>query len=295
MEPSSSQPAHASSANPFVSVIIVLLALVIVLGALIWKYPPATRVAQRVYSPLKARAEVAWAAYRLPSDLRAAYFSTGQATYRVTHLSLVPATPSLASQIQKVYQFPFNAMTVKANPRLSAGKTHVAFQQQTDSQLAARTDGWQVSVAAVQNGDQRALGKGVQPFFIDETHVARFTPDGLVMTDIAAASTTDTVLMKQPFVDAAFSLAVSPNQSVVAYANSAKNHVEVYSVRASGASLVTTYDGPATSFALSDTALYVLHVMPAGTTVVRVPFTQNAAPQVVDTFPGVLGINALAF
>lgn len=274
-------------------VAVIVIAVVIALGAFLALYKPAADAIGGIFAPVVSKVRMQWSLMSMPEELRTAYLQTAEGTFKAGPSGLVAAERPLPAELERVYAREFNTGTEKANGRVSPDAEHVVFQTLVDSSPEEMMlGGWQVSVAETEASSQYVLGRGILPFFLDSTHVAWVAKDGIRMADISTPTASSTLLFAHDFSDA--NVVLSPERSAFAYVND-EGVVEVRYATAEGTQVQTVLGGPFTSFALSETALYLLNALPEGTTVDRFRLAENEVSERIYTFPADLGVTALSF
>jgi hypothetical protein len=155
-------------------------------------------------------------------------------------------------------------------------------------------DRWHVIVYEPSTKTFTTLGKGVTPFFVDETHIAWIAPTGLAMADLVSGETSLLVADIDGRVPA-LSL-VSPDRSLVAWYAAASKDLVLYRVTASGAEPLPSVvlPTPLRSIALGNDAVYLVRSILTGTEILKQPLQGGEAESVVRV-PASMRISRLLF
>jgi hypothetical protein len=244
----------------------------------------------------------AWNIWKMPAELRAATFVAedhyGVPTgYRVGVWDFKPAALTHTPAIEKALADPINEKLTTRDAVESPSASRVAFSVLLTGVAPQSPEDWQVNVMD-SNGSSRTIGRGLAPFFIDESHVGRFTFNGIVVTDVDAlgsslATSTGKLVIARDFPTFSAWPRVSPDGRFVAYVDEKDDRLVVANARQDFA-LVTWYPLPVSSFALTNDHLYVLVATDDGTDVISYPLTAGN-PQQVYRFPASLHITDLRF
>jgi hypothetical protein len=214
--------------------------------------------------------------------------------YRASGNEFVPAEQTNKPEVDTVLAFEFNKGIIIKNAVVSPNKTAVAFAQQISGSEDASAQAWQVVVADPRTGSQTSLGEGFAAIFLNERSVARVNSTGIIASQIETGD--ERVLVEQSFGDQkGKTTPLSPNGSLIAIAKGDGSEIFVYAASPNGVVQVTRYAGRHMSFALTNDALFVLRAAANGTEIARLPFSPNAAAEVVYTLPSSLGITDLSF
>lgn len=307
--PASSEMSSESNRRHTVRILIgtaVLLVVVTIAGvfAAIRYYAPATEL---------------WSALTLPSELRQAHFitrgtdvsvyavtashgyvseSTGQGRYVVYAAPKEDALFVTADPVTSTYHLELNGKVVLTSlepittAALSPNKKQVVYAKQREGIEASRDAAdWDVILFFPATSKNIVVSPGFAPFFIDDTHVARFTNAGIYVID--TVTSTQTELLKQEFKQMLPGFSQSPDHTLIAWSDPVTKSTLVYRT---GSSLtrVMAFDGFVPLFALGNSALYRMKLTPEGTTIYRYSFTSTDSARMIHTLPVSLQISALS-
>ncbi len=152
------------------------------------------------------------------------------------------------------------------------------------------TENWNAVVYESLTGIRTMLGQGFSPFFIDDTHVIRFSSKGIVRTNLA--DKTEAIIHTAPFVTFV-GVSQSPDRSRIAWIDAKTGAVTV--ARIAGDSIETVMTIPSVKspvISLSDSALYSLAVKTSGVEVWKYTFG-STEPVLIHTFPPKVLITSL--
>ena len=311
MEPET-QPLSVTSSEPEVrhtSRILVGVVLLVVAAT-----AAVTFVAVRYYPPAAAL----WSAWTLPAELRDALFITrgknasvytatthGYVSESTTHgRYIVYAAPKedalfvTVDPTTSTYRIELNGevlLTSKeaiATAALSPNKKEVVYAKQQEGKLGSKNaSDWDVILFYPVSGKSVIVSPGFAPFFIDDTHIARFTNAGIYVIDMVAS--TQTELLKQEFQQMLSGFSQSPDHTLIAWSDPVAKSTLVYRV---GSSLtrVMAFDGFIPLFALGNNALYRLKLTPEGTNIYMYSFTSTDSARMIHALPVSLQISALS-
>lgn len=193
-----------------------------------------------------------------------------------------------------------SAMALDGADRSPDGKYIAYAEQATSSQpalsdlvmpfLPVRPNEWGVWTIDIESGTKVRIGTGVRPFFIDETHVARVAPVGVIVTDIVTGE--ERKVVGQTFPQTPFMPVVSPDRTLLGIANPSSTSVRIYRMRPDSSEEVATLPTPdsAASYALGDDGLYTVRLTPSGSELWLQPATDGSTESRVLTFPGWLRV-----
>lgn len=259
LEPSPVRP----SRTVLISALVLLV--LIALGAyFIFFFPPSARYVSEMFSALT-----------VPDDLKDARFisidASGSKTYQLEQGRLVPAerdpsTPAIPSVFKDT-----TSSTTRTSPAATSDGRIAAFAEVAGKQLLASPLDWRVALAFQGSSVRKEVGIGFAPFFIDDTHVARFTSTGVVSNDLVTG--TETLLIQHPFPNALVRIVHSPDGSVVAW--SENDSILIYRVSPASMEPIATVADGAVSFALSDQMLYTVHRTSHGTEISQYQLTAD--------------------
>lgn len=262
--------------------LVITIALGIAIGVLVYFLAPV----QEALSVL-----------RMPPELRAAQFLSereeGTIVYGVQGMGFATQELRREPEVASVFAAEVNTATRKGQWVLSPNKISVAFTELTTPLKPRLPQSWQVTVADVRTGSQRALGTGFGALFVDELHVARLSATGIIVTDLA--SSTEKTVLPLTLDRVPDTVSVSPNGGLIAWSVPEEHTIVVYTVSHDTATLVTKYIGLFDSFTLADKELYLLRYDERGTQVVRYPLSENAKEEPLGRLPGSLRISELSF
>jgi len=229
-------------------------------------------------------------ALTVPADLKETRFlsvsSAGSKTYRLDHTRFVPeerdpSTPAVPSVFKDTA-----TSTIRTSPAATSDGRITAFAEVAGKQLLVTPLAWHVVLAFQGSSVRKEVGEGFAPFFIDDTHVARFTGTGVMSTDLVTGI--ETLLMQHPFPSALARIAYSPDGRFVAW--SENDSIFVYRISPAGMEPVATIADGAVSFALSNTALYTVHRTSRGTEIAQYSLTADPKQKTALYIPASLAI-----
>lgn len=183
----------------------------------------------------------------------------------------------------------------------SDGKYIVYAEQATSSLPASQSDlivpylallpnEWAVWTIDIDSGTKVRLGTGLRPFFIDDTHVARVAPVGVIVTDLVTGEERKTVA--RTFQRIPFMPLVSPDRTLLGIANPSSTSIQLYRTLTDSSEEVTTLPTPdhAASYTLGNDGLYTIRLTPSGSELWLQSLAAHAEESRVLTFPGWLRI-----
>ena len=187
-------------------------------------------------------------------------------------------------------------------PALSPNGLMVAFTEPADEtpfdpatkQIGARsllTLGSLRSVLYYPAADRTVvIGTGASPLFLDDTHLIRFTPGGIIMTDLTTGN--ETVLLQKSLSSLYGPVLQSPDRTLVTMADVEADTLHVLRVSPSGAETVTTFDIGVMPAALTEEGLYELRTTKKGTSLWRHAL-EGSSERKVATFPDTFEVSAI--
>jgi hypothetical protein len=117
------------------------------------------------------------------------------------------------------------------------------------------------------------IGEGISPFVLDATHVARFTPTGIFVTDLSSGMQVP-VLVQQ--LDRVVQVVVSPDRSHIAWTDPVSGMTTVGVMTPSTFTKVRTISERITHPVLSDSSLYDLRIKKEGAELWKYGFSDEA-------------------
>jgi hypothetical protein len=233
----------------------------------------------------------------MPPELRTAQFLSereeGLVVYGVSGMGFATQELRREPEVAAVFDAEINTATRKGQWILSPNKISVAFTELITPLKPRLPQSWQVTVADVRTGSQKALGTGFGALFVDEMHVARLSATGIIVTDLA--SSTEKNVLPLTLERVPDTVSVSPNGGLIAWSVPEEHTIVVYTVSHDAATVVTKYIGLFDSFTLTNKELYLLKYGDHGTQVVRYALAEDAKEEHVVTLPGSLKISGLSF
>lgn len=151
-----------------------------------------------------------------------------------------------------------------------------------------KTREWNVIVLQVATNVGFSMGEGVQPFFLDGTHIARTTSIGIYASDIKTGETK--VLLARPFSFVSFTPLVSPDRTRMGAQVDDSKSVSVFKVSLDGAEEIASIPliDRITSYAIGNGELYMLRTEAFGTEVWRHSFEPDANATLEGDLPEIL-------
>jgi len=135
------------------------------------------------------------------------------------------------------------------------------------------------------------LGPGVAPLFRDNAHVIRFSPGGIIETDLSTGN--ETVLLTRSFSILSGPILQSPDRSLIAFTDTVANTIFVYRFSESTLELVAKFDASFVPEALGNSGLYELRYENGRSTVWKHSFKGQEAHK-AGTFPPGFRITAIS-
>lgn len=287
--------------------IIVVIAIIVVLAIL-----GGIGAAFFLYSPLATFRS----ALLMPKELKGALFladtqAEGTVAYVLKGTSygkvevdgtLVSASDTDGAQIlmnkDTIYTITLDGKTVLATSSPVAGVSGspdgsgVAFAVQTGSTHRLTFEGFMLPFLSIDGTEWRivyshasgaasteAYGPtGASPLFLDDSHIAYFSPAGMSVLDIKSMQTSS--ILTRQFRDVPLNVLQSPDRTLIGYRDTQAKTVTIYKVNPTGAEEVATLPIPKsiTSFSLGNDGLYMLHLSKNfGTVITKQNFTGGAA------------------
>lgn len=136
-----------------------------------------------------------------------------------------------------------------------------------------------------------ALGAGVAPKFIDQTHIVRIAPGGIIVTDLTTGY--ETVLLTRSISALGAPILQSPDRSLIAVTDRVLAKTSVYRVTPTTLETVAEFNAAFTPAVLTDTALYELRTESGKRTLWRYPL-DGSKPHRAHTFPRTFNVEAIA-
>ncbi len=273
-----------------------------------------TFVAVRYYAPATAL----WSAWTLPSEHQGALFlarGASASAYTATTQGYVPvdalsgkgivyAAPKddalfvMADPATATYRIELNGavlLTSKepiATAALSPNKKAIVYTKQREGKDGSRDAAdWDVVMFYPAVGKSVPVSPGFAPFFIDDTHVARFTNAGIYVIDLMTS--TQTELLKYEFKQVLLSFSQSPDHTLIAWSDPVAKSTLVYRVGPS-LSRVMAFDGFIPLFVLGNETLYRLQLTDNGTNIFAYSFASTDSARKILTLPASLQISGLS-
>ncbi len=135
------------------------------------------------------------------------------------------------------------------------------------------------------------LGTGAGPLFVDNKHILRFAPGGIIATDLSTGS--ETVLLEKSTSALGSPVLQSPDRSLISITDRILGKTYVYRVTATSLETVAELDATFVPSVLSNEALYELRSDSGKKTLWKHPFDGSSARK-VTTFPDLLKVEALS-
>ncbi|KND48241.1 MAG: hypothetical protein AB199_04405 [Parcubacteria bacterium C7867-004] len=150
---------------------------------------------------------------------------------------------------------------------------------------------WEVIVYEPATKSTITLGTGASPFFVDDTHIALMTLEGLAIRDLESEEMRIVIQDERGRVSAV--TLVSPDHSVFAWYAAGSKTLRTYKVTAGGATLFseTEVPGKIRSLSLGDDALYLLQGNGWGVDVLKQPFGEKA--ERIGSLPSQMGVSRI--
>ncbi|KND49777.1 MAG: hypothetical protein AB203_01670 [Parcubacteria bacterium C7867-008] len=147
---------------------------------------------------------------------------------------------------------------------------------------------WEIIMYEPASRSTINLGKGVSPFFIDQTHVAWIAPAGLAVMDLTTGVTK--VLVPDVGGRVIATALVSPDHSVIAWYGKGSKTLLAYKVNTDSAEPLppTAISGSMRSLALGNDGFFIISIAHGYAELFKQPFGQESAS--VGRLPGNLGI-----
>lgn len=254
----------------------------------------------------------------LPKELRGASFIANasdavSATYAVvsgrfvksTHPgSVIVSSDTHASNVSVVffqntglYGIVYNGKTLLtsrepiASAALSPNGVQVAYAKQVEGKTGSRkAEDWEVMLYLMETNRTVRVSQGFAPFFIDNTHLARFTLSGIYGFDMVTGQQSE--LLKKDFWQFIPAFDQSPDRTLIAWSDPATKTTAVYRLGAR-AEQVLSIPEVMPLITLGNDALFRVRLTPEGTVISAYPLNGNGQSRMLYTFPKSLSINAL--
>ncbi|MDB5195393.1 MAG: hypothetical protein JWO84_577 [Parcubacteria group bacterium] len=298
---------------------LIILAAVVLLAALGY--------ALVMYTPVGAPVTEAWSIMTLPKELKnATFIADGDGTTAIYHIhgfsfvaervagSLVSVEqePGGIAQVihtatsynlmvngKQVYATTSPVLGVSISPDGSKAVIAVQFQGKEIGPYGTapgiHPHLWTIVLLHLDgNGAPLALGNGVDPLYMDATHIMRIAPVGLVSADMTTGAAT---IAARHTVTATIAAAlISPDRTYMAWLDADTHSFMVYRVGPGTADKIAEIKdiNPRTSYALGNNALYVMRStgMEKPTQIRKINFS-GGAPSTVASVPGNLHISRM--
>lgn len=173
-----------------------------------------------------------------------------------------------------------------APPRIIDGRL-ISFER-------LKTSEWHTIVLEVATNAGFDMGEGVQPFFLDETHIVRTAPLGIYASDIKTGEAT--LLLEKPFAFVSLVPLVSPDRTHMGAQIDDSKNVSVFKVSLDGAEEIASIPliDRVTSYVLGNAELYMLRTEAFGTQVWRQPFEPGATATLEGDLPEILHMTRIS-
>jgi len=237
------------------------------------------------YPPAHDRITEAYVALTLPKDLKGAQFLRGDAG-RPYHAETLEFTETSKEE-----------RLVPAGVRSSSGNLMVYAYGKTPNDfmpyifpVAITPSDWTVATVQSESKELAVIGKGYAPAFLDDTHVAFFTSEGIRMIDLDTYVTSTLYLFPEGEVPTSY-VRYSPDRTHLLWVNADKV-TTLARIGTTGVEVINTYTflWPAL---LTDQGLYEQHiVLPGDIEVWRHAFDGLVREKVI-TIPSTLGFKLL--
>jgi len=268
---------------------------------------------------------LAWASLTLPKDLHDAQFLTKnmrneQSTYGFSYLpddaGFLLGIERVGDSILRATLMPDGTYLLSRNgevlisrteplalPTLSPNGKIIAFTESADgTQLdpGTRQAGTR-SFLELRNlrsvlyypasGKTVTIGAGAAPLFLDDTHIIRFSPGGIIMTDLTTGN--ETVLLQQSLASLNGPVLQSSDRTLVTMTDRVAGKTYVLRVSPSSAETVAEFDVAIVPAALTESALYELRNTTSGVDLWRHAL-DGSSEKKVTSFPDTFRVSAIA-
>ncbi len=195
------------------------------------------------------------------------------------------------------YGIEFNGSVVITSPEpilsvtLSPDGTQIAYARQLAGKDGSKAaEDFEVILFLPASGTSITVSPGFAPFFIDDSHLGRFTNAGIYSIDLA--NSTQTELLRQPFAQALQSFSQSPDRTLIAWSDPITKATYAFRV---GESLERILSVPEYMplLSLGNDALYRLRLTRTGTAVLRYPWGEGSSPRLLYWLSRSLEINSI--
>ncbi len=297
------EPKMRHASRILVGIVLLVVAVIAAVSFIVVRYyPPATNL---------------WSAWTLPTELRDALFiarGTDVSTYTVTAQGYAPqegtrkyivyAAPKddalfvIVDEVTSTYRIELNGVVLLtskepiATAALSQNKMQVVYAKQREGKTGSRDSAdWEVMLFYPATGKTVTVSPGFAPFFVDDSHIARFTNAGIYVIDMVTS--TQTELLKQEFKQVLPSFSQSPDHTLIAWSDPVTKSTLIYRT---GDTLtrVMAFDGFVPLFALGNDTLYRLQLTDLGTRVYAYSFGSTDSARMIHTLPVSLQISGLS-
>ena len=287
-----------------------------------------TAVAYFLWKPPSFVAKV-WSALTLPQELRSATFITGNATesraykvhsfqyskipYRVGSSAMFSQEGNdtlTVSQASEEYLLEANGVEIVrsilpiATPSQTPDSKRIVYAQAIDVMVqkpeASALQGiiasdplrYEIRLAIGSDGKNERIISGYAPLFIDENQFIFFAYSGLYQYDLQSG--VGKILLKKNFPVIFGPVLQSPDRSLIAFADVAKNVTYVYKIKDSQLTLVLEAPTILARPALSNTALYEIKGKKEVTEIWKYDFGVHD-PRLIYSVPRSLNLTRIVF
>ncbi len=256
-----------------------IVILVMLVGAGVWFYAAASE-ARNLAS--------------VPTELKEARYVQAQIKNKeskISGLHLVSAT----SQEDALRAFFPHSSTRGELSGISATKNWgmiVAAVKPISAVDVEKPQAWTTVMVIPSQNKEVTIGSGFSPFFLGNSHVARFTEQGIMLHYLGGGD--DVLLVPHIFTHATIQTSHTSDGSLVAWREAGTTDVYVYRLNTVRTESVAHVQGVVGNFTLTHDALYDVSWGPKGTTITKFDLADDAVGKVIHTFPASFGITALS-
>jgi hypothetical protein len=141
------------------------------------------------------------------------------------------------------------------------------------------------------SGKTVTIGAGAAPLFLDDSRIIRFSPGGIIMTDLTTGN--ETVLLQQSLASLNGPVLQSSDRTLVTMTDRVAGKTYVLRVSPSSAETVAEFDVAIVPAALTESALYELRNTTSGVDLWRHTL-DGSSEKKVTSFPDTFRVSAIA-
>jgi len=282
-----------------VSAVVVVLAIVVGIAAALFLYSPFATFRSALLMPKELKGALFLADTQKGGTIAYALKGTSYVDAGVDG-TLVSASDTNGAQIlmnkDTIYSVTLGGKTILATSTPVAGVSHspdgaaVAFASQTGSSQRLAFEGFMLPLLTIDGTEWRIIYSrttgvasteaygptGTSPLFLDDSHIAYFSPAGISVLDTKSMQTT--AVLNRQFRDVPLNVLQSPDRTLIGYRDVQAKTVTIYKVSPTSAEVVATLpiQRRTTSLTLGNDGIYMLHISDFGTVITKQNFTGGA-------------------